>query len=263
LKPETAIAGWRQWQGNLSHKPGVVRQLEDGRSNRTYLLESGEKRMVLRLHGNESLLPWGSRSTEIRIWQAASYKGIAPPLLYIDEQHGFLVSEFIRQSPPSQGDFDEMLLKQVLSLVEQCHKLELDVPALDYAQHIDHYWELINKSNTAISKSLLLQREPMQALHESLLQTNPRTGLCHHDLVKANFVGGRERLYLIDWEYAATGPLIMDYAALAIEWQIDDETLLQKSGNDPQQLDMAKTLYRYLCTLWEQASLSKAGQTNL
>ena len=255
MNPETAITSWKQWQCKLSSKPEIVHQLAGGRSNRNYLLESGGVQMVLRLHDNETLLPWASRNIEARIWQTASARGITPPLLYADEQNRFLVSTFIEHSLPSPIQLDEVLLNRIFTLVKQCHDLEVAVPTLDYAQHIDHYWALINKRNTAISESLLLQREPMRAVLESLLQANPQTGLCHHDLVKANFVGSRQRLYLIDWEYAAKGLLIMDYAALLMEWEIDDTKLLQQTGTDPEHLSMAKSLYKYLCALWEQARL--------
>ncbi len=71
---------------------------------------------------------------------------------------------------------------------------------------------------------------------------------------RANFVGTPGRLYLIDWEYAATGLQIMDYAAFATEWQMDDATLLAKTGCDPEHFNMARTLYQYLCSLWDAAS---------
>ena len=58
-----------------------------------------------------------------------------------------------------------------------------------------------------------------------------------------------ERLYLIDWEYAANGLQIMDYAALATEWQIDDATILAKTDFNPESLTKAKALYQYLCAL--------------
>ena len=94
----------------------------------------------------------------------------------------------------------------------------------------------------------------MQLLLQSLLDSDNPFGLCHHDPVVANFVGSPGRLYLIDWEYAATGLQIMDYAALAVEWRADDATVMHHAKWHPQSLSRAKELYRYLCALWQQTT---------
>ena len=92
----------------------------------------------------------------------------------------------------------------------------------------------------------------MQKLLETLAANDPEIGLCHHDLVPENFVGTAERLYLIDWEYAASGFLVMDYAAVGIEWDIDDAKIILHTGIEQELLVMAKMLYSYICELWEE-----------
>jgi hypothetical protein len=59
---------------------------------------------------------------------------------------------------------------------------------------------------------------------------------------------------LLDWEYAARGIVAMDYAALAVDWKIADIEIVERTGIDPTQLDMAKQLYRYICHLWRETS---------
>ena len=93
----------------------------------------------------------------------------------------------------------------------------------------------------------------MQSVLESLLQNTP-TGLCHHDPVTANFIGNPCHLYLTDWEYAAIGLQIMDYAALATEWRLDNATVLERTNIEPGLLIEATALYRYLCLLWNEAT---------
>jgi thiamine kinase-like enzyme len=100
----------------------------------------------------------------------------------------------------------------------------------------------------------------MQDLLDSPLFKHAETGLCHHDPIMANFVGGPDRLYLIDWEYAAKGLLVMDYAALAIEWKIEDNIILTNSGIDPELLTKAKKLYTYLSKLWQQATRNEGSR---
>ena len=254
LLPETAIDSWRHWGGGLSGRPAILGDLGGGLSNRSFLMGTNESRMVLRLNGSDSILPGADRHKETAIWHAASQQGIAAPLLYVDEQDRFLVSAYISNSLPSQAPFKDVFTDQAFDLLKRCHQLEVTAPTIDYGNHIDRYWQIIETREQVSNPDLLKQRTPMQTLLNTLINSNPPTGLCHHDPVVANFVGNPERLYLIDWEYAAHGMLVMDYAALAIEWQIDDSTVLAKTGIEQASLNTAKKIYRYLCKLWKEIS---------
>ena len=252
MRPETAIDSWQQWGGELGNRPVIIKSLDGGRSNRSFLLESTDKKMVLRLNGADTMLPGAKRSNELLIWQAASKQGIAPPLLHVDQQSRYLVSAYIPNHLPAKPPISSQFIGQALSLLKQCHQIDIAVPAIDYAAHIAHYWRTIEQKHTLLNPNLPAQRTPMQETLEALLNSNPTTGLCHHDPVTANFVGSKTRLYLVDWEYAANGLLVMDYAALGIEWKIDDKVIIKQTGLEAEPLTMAKTLYKYLCALWEE-----------
>ncbi len=247
---EPIVNNWQQWRGGLAEKPEVIRLLQGGCSNCSYLLKSGDQHLVLRINARDSLLQDGNRSNEAKIWQAASAAGLAPPLLYSNQQQGILVSTYITDGLPGKPEANQSVVDHALSLLERCHQLTVDVPSLDYAQHIRRYWQQIEARSKPASQPLLDQRQPMQELTESLLGAGLKSALCHHDPVIANFVGSPHRLYLIDWEYAAQGLVVMDYAALAVEWGIADAIVLARAAIEPELLAMAKTLYGYLCALW-------------
>ena len=206
--------------------------------------------MVLRLNGTDSLLPGTNRSSEIDIWQAASKQGIAPPLLYTDGQSGFLVSTYINSSLPTKPPLDDTSINQAFELLKSCHQLDVAAPTIDYVSHIDNYWQGIESKDKPANPGLIKQREPMRKVLGTLLTSSTPGGLCHHDPVVANFVGNADRLYLIDWEYAARGLLVMDYAALATEWGIDDAVMIEQTGLELELLVIAKAFYKYLCALW-------------
>ena len=209
--------------------------------------------MVLRLNGTNSLLPGANRTSEINIWKVASEQGIAPPLIHVDEHANYLISTYIESSLPPQPQLDDALKDQAFNLLNRCHQLDIEAPGINYADHINQYWEIIEGKAHLANPELLQQRRFMQSLLEKILGSNTPTGLCHHDPVISNFVGTPERLYLIDWEYAAGGLFIMDIAALATEWKIDDSTVIEQSGVELDLLDEAKALYQYLCDLWVAA----------
>lgn len=250
-----AIESWRQWGGELRVKPVVVGPLSGGLSNRSFLLNSAGKKMVLRLNNSSALLPGRNRNDESGIWRAASAEGIAPRLLYVDQAAGHLVSAYIENSITSQHSSKLAFTEQALELLGRCHRLEVDTDEIDYASHIEQYWRIIERKYALPDPVLTRQREPMQAVLETLFRNGSPMGLCHHDPVVANFVGNTKRLYLVDWEYAARGLLVMDYAALGIEWKIEDSVILDATGIDREELLLAKALYGYLCELWQQASV--------
>lgn len=254
MQPEHALDDWRQWDAGLRSRPEIIGKLGGGRSNNSILLNSRIGKLVLRINGGRAFLPGASRSNEAGIWQAASQRGIAPPLLFADSANRYLVSRHIESRLPANPRADTEVRDQAFKLLEACHGLDFNAPVIDYAGHIGHYWQRIEAGKQQPGRALSEQRLPMQLLLESLIASETPTGLCHHDPVIENFVGSPQRLYLIDWEYAATGLQIMDWAALATEWRMDDETVSARTGFDPEHLEMAKTLYRYMCALWGEAT---------
>ncbi len=250
LQPETALNNWRQWSGELRSRPIILKPLSGGRSNHSFLLNSDGKKMVLRLNGADTLLPGANRSSEIKIWQVTSAQGIAPPLLYVDNQNRFLISTYINNGLPPQPPIDETFVDQAFNLLKIFHQLDTDALTIDYASHIENYWQIIERKSNLLNPILNEQRKPMQEVLATLTNSGTAMGLCHHDLVIANFVGNADRLYLIDWEYAAHGLQVMDYAALSIEWGIDDAVVIERTGVELELLIMAKTFYKYMCSLW-------------
>ena len=254
MQPETALNSWREWHIKLHTRPVILGPMSGGRSNRSFLLDSDGTKMVLRLNGTDTVLPGANRRNEAIIWKAASEAGIAPPLLYADEKSGFLVDAHIENSVPSLPPLSELYVDQALELLRRCHRLDFNGPVVDYSGHIEYYWQLIENKSKPVNPALKQQRKPMQVLLDELVNSDTETGLCHHDPVIANFVGNPVQMYLIDWEYAANGLPVMDYAALSVEWGIGDATILECTNFELELLLKAKMLYRYLCLLWEAAS---------
>lgn len=268
---ESALAQWRQWQVELPSKPKIVRSLGQGLSNQSYLLKAGEVRMVLRInsYAEESkteentaeALPGINRQREAVIWRSAHEAGLAPPLLHAENQ--YLVSQFVADETfsPNQSGKDwtrqdltqDDLADEAFRVIEKCHAIKIDTDDIDYARHIQTYWDILDRSGHPVSTTLIEQRHTMQASLNVLSSMQQEVVLCHHDPVMANFVGTTKRLFLIDWEYAANGMAVMDYAALAVEWGFSDAMICSRTSIRLDSLVMAKNLYRYMCRLWEAA----------
>lgn len=251
MQPETAIDNWQQWPIDLKTRPRILKPLSAGQSNQSFLLISDSTKLVLRLNQSERFLPGENRDHETAIWQLSSEQGISPTLDYVDKDRRFFISRYIDNELPSEPPFNDSYVNQALDLLEKCHQLDIKPPQIDYQEHIQNYWQQLESKNPALNSDLQNQRPLIQAALNQLITSQTPTGLCHHDPIPANFIGTPERLYLIDWEYATTSLIIMDYAALAIEWNLEDKTILNRTTFDPTLFNQAKTLYTALCTLWQ------------
>lgn len=257
MQIEAILDTWQNWDIPPGVRPRIIRPLGGGRSNRSFLIVSGEAHMVLRVNATDELLPGRERDTETRSWRAASAAGVAPMLLHSELDKGFLVSAYIENNLPGHPAKDMNLAHKALELLQACHRLDVDIPAIDYMAHVDAYRQIIEDRNLVTEPSLEAEHDPARLVLKELLKSEAPTTLCHHDPVQENFVGGPGKMYLIDWEYAARGLRALDYAAFAREWGLDDATIATRSGIDIQLLSMAGRFYRYQCRLWETIALSR------
>lgn len=252
MRPEDAMADWRRWSRRLKRKPVNRGPLDGGRSNQSYLLESDLGRLALRINGSTSMLPDRRRDFEITAWQQAGNAGIAPPLIYVDKDNSYIVSQYIDSMVPPGPAPGEEWSRLAIDLLKRCHALDCDGPVMDYGAHIKAYWQQIEQKNLQVSPTLHDQRSLVTAALDELSSIHDGTALCHHDPIPANFVGDSSRLYLLDWEYSAPGWPVMDFAALAVEWSIDHETIRRQTGISAKALKKAGIVYRYLRDLWNE-----------
>lgn len=228
-------------------------ELPGGRTNRSFLLDADGSKLVMRLNTPTDILPGVDRAREIHIWRAASLAGLAPSVLHADHRAGLLITEFVDGKAFDGADIDSVLLDRLIELLARVHLLDVEAPAIDYVYHIENFWRLIDAGNNAIASPLQEQRRSMHLLVSEFCSAAGEFGLCHHDPVRSNVIDRGDRLFLLDWEYAARGPVVMDYAALCVEWNIDLAEITQRVALDPQLVETAEKIYRYICRLYAEA----------
>lgn len=252
MKPEEALNTWQAWRCEFKSRPVIVAELAGGKTNRSFLLEADGNKFVMRLNKPSAVLPGVDRAEEIRNLQAAGGAGIAPRVMHSDLQAGLLITEYIDGTTFGGSNIDSMLIDRLVNLLSRVHSLAIETPAIDYAAHVDAFWRLIEDRQTRPNESLLQRRESMCALVNGLVTADSTIALCHHDPSRSNVIDRNGQLILLDWEYAAPGPVVMDYAALSIEWGIDATEITRRVALNPDMLETAKTVYRYVCQLWSE-----------
>jgi thiamine kinase-like enzyme len=145
----------------------------------------------------------------------------------------------------SMADSDNLSL--LMDGLNRIHSLNMTTVAFDYKQHMENYWQRLQKRNINISDRLNSKREKLLPRLTGIPHANV---ICHHDPNPRNIIIKSDNLYFLDWEYAALAWQAFDYAVLSIEWDISLEKLSVPSNIRTEEIDLAKDLYIFLCELW-------------
>nr|WP_010132466.1 choline kinase family protein [Microbulbifer agarilyticus] len=268
LSVERLIADdWQRWSDTPAK---LIGPLHGGLTNRSFLIDAGDEKLVLRINAPNSLALDLNRAAEAEALRQASSKKLCAPLVYIDPGHRYLLTRFI-QGVPLQLDQTDALAR-MSHMLRQLHQLAPISAQLHYAHKADHYWQSVNleHTHTPIWQTLLELRAKITPQLERLDSAQGAHCLCHNDLLPDNLiVDNSGELRAIDWEYAATGEPYFDLATVVEGFKLSHQqrqTLLTEylqrpaGASELQKLDMWQKVYRYLSILWyavqrEQASV--------
>ena len=253
--PEDPLQDWHEWNLPINRKPVLRRQLNTGRTNKTYLIEIDKTLGVLRINASNSGVLGIDRQRELNILESASAAGLAPEILYCSTDHGVMISEFIDGQHWQACVLDTPeKLSLLLETLHRIHTLKVSTSTFNYQQHELNYWRQLENGNISIPDDLCKQREKLLPLLARIPASNV---ICHHDPNPQNIVVHAGRLYFLDWEYAAPGWPAFDYAALSVEWNIPVDKLVLRNGLDIDEIKEAIDLYVYLCDLWSYLQKSR------
>lgn len=256
LSAQRALAQWRVWQTSvpLAGAPELVARLSGGRSNTTLLVARGDSHFALRIDGVEHRRLGLSRDAEYRAWKNAAQQALAPLPVYFNPDLGVLVSQW---QAADVGVPDRAVeLAAVAALLRDIHSLPAIHFRLRPRDRARRYQALCGDSNRVC--------KDFDAACERLAAFSSQHCLCHNDLLAANRLWHGEKLFALDWEYAAMGDPLFDLAAVCEGDALTDEdcnALLQcyYGDADPpaslaQRLADNRLVYRHLSHLWERAT---------
>lgn len=251
------LARWADWGPAFSAPPRLVRELGGGLTNRSYLIDTGDDRFVLRLASPHAALFGIDRQREYRILAAAAAAGIAPPVHYHSVDQGILISSYVDglpYAPRSPADAASTLV----ALAGRIHALSVILPVEDYYAHAERYRHRVEAAAITLPAALVALGEQVRAEQARGCAEPDMVRVCHRDLNRANIIDRDGRLYVIDWEYATRGATAFDFAALVAEWGLSCAQVCRATGLERAVLDHALRLYRYTCELWHRLSASAA-----
>lgn len=213
------LASWHDWPLPLSAPPKVLGAIEGGRTNRNIKLQvkHQDPPIILRLHNLHSQQLGIDRQQEADIIQTVSRAGITPEPLYRDPLQRFVLLPYIEGRTWSQTDFQQQHQRlRLLELLAQVRRLTPAIPRRSYRQYLNNYWQQLIAAQ-AIDDDLSRRWQKFYPPLEHFDRQPWSASLTHHDVIPENIIDTGDRLYLIDWEYAALGHSDIDL------WCIDPQ----------------------------------------
>ena len=211
------------WQTPVEPKP-----LSGGLSNENFTVEDDGQNFVVRL-GEDIKVHHVFRDNEHMASEAAYRAGFAPEMVYSGV--GVMVIRFIEGQTFGPGDVQSNV-GRVADLVQRFHN-EMPRHVSGAARLFWPFHVVRDYAKTlAEGNSRMMPEVPgYLALSQELESVQPGLPIiyAHNDLLPANFIDDGEKIWLIDFEYAAYSTAMFDLAGVASMAQFSaeqDEALL-------------------------------------
>ena len=212
---QRALDTWPLWNVQLSDAPRVIAPLGGGLSNSSWLLAMGDAKCVLRLNNQDHQIWQIDRVAEYKIHRAVEAIGLAPEILHCDLSTGFLVTRYIEGKVLSSRDLtDPVIGIDLAEAIQRFSQLDLNLPAFNYAKHLDRYVAVLRRLGGAVPDILCRTIAAVEPEIKAFQSSDWRPCLVHHDLESRNIIQSDQGLKIIDWEYGAMGYGGMDLAVL-------------------------------------------------
>jgi thiamine kinase-like enzyme len=243
--PESVLAEFPDWAD------AVISELSGGLSNRTWLVEAGNRRAVLKIDEAPREAPFNARRAEAQIQTTAAEQGLANDVLLATDT--VYMTEYVDGVVWSLDCLDDDAnIEQLAVALRKLHSLPLTGRTFDAMGAARNYVSRITDPD--VDKV----RECLRKIEAGPLP--PNLCCCHNDLVMGNILNVPETRFL-DWEYACDNDPFFDLATIAAHHKLtreQRETLLDAyfDGNGArwrEQLARQADVYEALLYLWSRS----------
>ena len=226
--------------------------LAGGLTNRSFLIERGTDRFVLRLNAPYTDIFNLDRDTELKVLRVAAAEGLAPEAIYSNSEDGVLLSRYLPGTTWSPAHFqDAGNLERIAQLLTRVHALPLSGTLFSAKEAAQTYTNALGLQGPWLSIAKRCQ---------DIIERNRSDAVpvcCHNDTVAENIIE-TPSLRLLDWEYAADNDAYFDLAVIVSHHQLGErETDILLSAYDggvtaerKQRLRRQQRIYDTLLWLW-------------
>lgn len=208
-------------------KIGEIKALKKGMTNRSFLFSVDNKKYIMRIpgEGTEQLI---NRREEASVYKVINGKKICDEVLYINENNGYKITEFI-ENGHSCNMYDEEELQECMNFLRKFHNYDLKVEhEFNIFDKIDFYESLWKGTPSGYSDYEKIKQN-IFSLKNYINRNVEKKSLTHIDAVADNFLiiekEGKKEIKLLDWEYAGMQDPHVDIAMFSIYALYDKEQI--------------------------------------
>lgn len=201
--------------------------LKKGMTNRSFKFCCKGKQYIMRIPGagTDKLI---DRKAEYETYQKIKSLGISEPVLYMNPENGYKLTEFIPNTRNSNAsDWNDVT--KCMRLLKQFHQQQLTVEhTFDLYEQIEFYEHL--RQHTSIYPDYVETKANILKLRKYIDMQDKEWTLCHIDANYDNFLIDKDnenQIHLIDWEYAGMQDPHVDIAMFGIYAMYDKHDMDQ------------------------------------
>lgn len=205
---------------NVENKEiNVIKKLLGGMSNHTYKIKVFDEYYVIRIIGEGGNL-FVDRNEELFNLDKVDALNINTKTIYFDIKSGVKVSKYVKGVVLTETNIEDHLegLAKTLKLLHNSN-----LKAYDNYNHVNR----LNKYESyvdLVSNDYKMLKSNWISIFEKHFK-NEKQVFCHNDAQRSNIVIASDKLYLLDWEFAAYNDIYYDFASFG-NVTIEDSFLL-------------------------------------
>lgn len=184
-----------------------ISELKEGITNTSFLINNEE---VIRL-GNKTSDPFYSALVEQKVINLLNEKDFSENVTYFNPLTKTKISTYIPNTTRLKNKASNGQIKLVADTLFKLHKMNLLVDkTFDPFSRIEFYKKQV--------KEPLNEEKEFDIINKAkIIYLNSPICLCHNDLVKGNLLFDKNKLILIDYEYACDNSIYFDLASFLNE----------------------------------------------
>jgi thiamine kinase-like enzyme len=206
-----------------------VEPLGGGITNHNFKVVAGGEAFVLRVGGKDTALLGIDREIEHVATVNAAALGLGPEVVAFVEPEGYLVTRFV------EGETGKVTVAEAAALLRRLHEGPAIRGRFDSFRVVEAYAATAGARGVHATAAYTMAKAVADKIERRRGAYLPVS--CHNDLLAANFVGGAEQTWIVDWEYAGMGDPAFDLANFAVNNGLDEagdaELLAAYGGGDP------------------------------
>ena len=237
----------------------IVKRLEGGMSNYTYVIQADGRKYTYRVPG-QNAEEFVNREEELAHIQAVDSLGLNNRTVYFDIKSGEKAAEYVEGTILSQTDDVSRYDAQSAAALHKLHNSHVVLKPYAAFDRLARYEQLCREQHHVFHdgyKTCIDRLQAMRPAYESLPQVP-----CHCDYQPTNLVVGKDRFYVLDWEFAGMNDPYYDIACYGnVSMPAAESLLAAYLGRTPDAADLKRLYFHrtYQFLQWYNVAIFKDG----